>query len=225
MSEHNELPVDNPSKPNKGASRRDFIGKAVISAPVLAAFVSKPSWSIDNSCINSGTLSGNLSNHGCQALARNWQWWQEQTNLHLWNNGQIPGVSPQTDFRDIFNLRPLARLDSNDNYYKDNMLNADGSVERLLTVGGGSSIKQILQGKTKNDPARRAADVDKAVIAAYLNIVHPGIAYSGYSNVSDLIADYQLTVSNYMAIPNNLTFDTLYDKLEGVAGYNNNADA
>jgi len=222
MSEHNNLSTETDTNNKTGSSRRDFISKVAITAPVLAAFVSKPSWSIDNSCINSGTLSGNLSNHSCQATARSAQWWYN--NRGLWNSGQIPGISPNSKFLAIFGSNPLARLDSNDNYYKANKLNADGSISALLSSGNGSSIKAILIGKTQNGPSRHSADVDKAVVAAYLNIMHPGIAYTGYANVGDLMSEYQTAISNFMTIPNNLIFDNLYDKLEGTNGYNNNTD-
>jgi len=222
MSEQNNLTPERKQPQGVGPTRRDFISKVAITSPVLAAFVSKPSWSIDNNCINSGTLSGNLSNHSCQALARNWQWWRD--NRNLWNSGQIPGITPSTTFQSIFGTKPLARLNSSNNYYKNNKLNNDGSVQTLLSVGGNSSIKAILNGKTRNSPSRRAADVDKAIIAAYLNIMHPGIAYDGYVNVGGLLADYQTAIANYMTVPNNLIFDDLYDLLEGANGFNNNED-
>lgn len=215
----NQIPVhDQISK--QGASRREFIGKAAVTAPVLAAFVSKPSWSVEDNCISSGSLSGNLSNHGCQALARNWEWWSKDANRSLWDLGQIPGVAPTTSFKAIFNSKPLARQESNNEYFK---LNNNGK-KVLLSIGNSVNLKQILNGHTKNNPARRAAEVDKAVIAAYLNIMHPGIAYSGYNDPSALFADYETALANYLVSYDNLIFDELYDKLEGINGYNNNVD-
>ncbi len=199
-------------------SRREFIGKAAVSAPVLAAFISKPSWSIDNNCISSGTLSGNLSNHGCQALARDGDWWAN--NLILWNSNQIPGVIPSTEFRAIFGTNPLARLDSNDKYYTE----GDNGENTYLTIGIHTSIEQILQGITTSKPPRRSSDVDKAVVAAYLNMMHPGIAYQGYADVNELFVDYTTALNNYLVSYDNSIFDELYTKLEGANGYNNNLD-
>ena len=51
--------------------------------PISAAFINKPVWAIDDSCISSGTLSGNLSNHHCVAIARSVGWWKQAADS-LW---------------------------------------------------------------------------------------------------------------------------------------------
>lgn len=223
MNEYNDQSSNSESQKNHGISRRSFINKAAVSAPVLAAFVSKPSWSTDQNCINSGTLSGNLSNHNCQAQSRNAQWWSQDSNRILWSAHQIPNITPDTPFRDIFQCNPLACRTPSGKYYKNKHLNSDGSVSKLLTIGKDCSIMDILKGRTRSRPSREAANVDKAIIAAYLNIMHPGIAYDGYE-VGALIADYHNCIHNFMATADNAIFDEFYEKLEGPMGLNNMQD-
>jgi len=213
-----QTPQQDPAIPAVAkVSRRSFIGKAAVSAPVLAAFVSKPSWSISDSCINSGSLSGNLSNHSCQALARNADWWRD--NVSLWNNEQIPGIGPDTLFNDLVGIPALAYHTIKDRYYKS--LNADGSVEKMHKIGKNKDVTlgALLNSLTLNKKV--TAPLDRSLIAAVLNILHPGIAYSGYETSEALIIDYKIARTNYMTLPNNGTFNDLHTILSGL---NDNQD-
>lgn len=199
-------------------SRRSFIGKAAVTAPVIAAFVSKPTWATDNMCINSGSLSGNLSNHSCQATSRSAHWWSR--NISLWNNGQIPGVTPDTPFIAIYQQAPVGFNKRQRKYHISN--HQIGSVDKMHLFDSGTTIGQVLSGmKVKHDgESVVTSSIDKHAVAAYLNLMHPGIAYTGYSDPNRLISSYNTARSQYLATPTNSIFNNLARSLKGVNSNN-----
>jgi hypothetical protein len=183
---------------NKGvdsSSRRSFLIKGVVAAPILAAFVSKPVWAVSDNCIVSGHMSGNLSNHQCAAVARSADWWANEALDSLWPTGtSYNGValSPTATFLAVFSSNPLKnKLKNNVDTYHEKDKNATVFIS-LDTSAVQSSLRDVLRNQD-------ATQVDKELIAALLNISHPGIAYDGYADPMSLISAYQLCCGDYLA--------------------------
>ena len=102
-NKHSHILSKNTSQTN---TRRSFLIKGAMVAPLIAVSTSRPVWGADDSCINSGTLSGNLSNHGCQAVGRSPGWWWNNNGMLQWGNTDY---SPEMLFSDIFGYLPLAK--------------------------------------------------------------------------------------------------------------------
>lgn len=163
-----------PSSEEKQAShgtdtRRKFLIKSAAVAPIIAAASSRPVWAGDDSCINSGTLSGNLSNHGCQAVGRSPGWWWNNNGSSQWVN--TPYAKSDL-FSVIFKNTPLPKYMNNPD---------DGP-----TFTNSTSLYEL---------APNIGNViDRHVITAVLNFSHPGIMYSGnnglFINAEGVIAAY-----------------------------------
>lgn len=170
------------------ASRRSFLIKGTVAVPILAAFVNKPVWAVHSNCMNSGTASGNLSNHLCAAVARSASWWKIASDS-LWPTGtsyNSVALSPYTDFYAVFLSNPLkiGQKEGVDTYHEK---------VRSEPVFIDLDIKRSLR-----DVLNNGTPVDQELIAAFLNISHPGIAYDGYAEPSPLINAYQLVKNDYL---------------------------
>jgi|GEM_PF-2118857 len=204
----------NNAIPNKAqVSRRSFLIKGAITAPILASFVNKPLWAADDNCINSGSMSGNLSNHSCAAVARSASWWADASNS-LWNGIEFNGVSlaPSSKFNQVILTAPL-KLSNNNKYHKKT--NGVFVFRSLDTDTNKRSLRYVL---------RNGPQIDRELVAALLNIGHPGIAYDGYDDPLLLISDYQLVKDNYLMSLNsgasqaslNALFDTFAESLANI---------
>ena len=86
MSE-NIQPNNKEQKSNNTNLRRSFLKKAAISAPIISTVSSKPVWGA-GICALSGSLSGNLSNHGAESSCEGpigrspgyWAQWEKITS-------------------------------------------------------------------------------------------------------------------------------------------------
>ena len=169
---HTENQESIPSKIK--SSRRRFLIQGAAVAPIVAAATSRPAWSGgsggNDDCINSGTLSGNLSNHGCQAVGRSPGWWWNRNGEKHW----VETMFRKDDkFFDIFGYIPLPKPLKN---------NSDFDMFNVNT--------------TLWDLGRRTGHaIDKHAITAILNFSHPGIMYSGntgkYASAVEVINAYK----------------------------------
>ena len=204
-------------------SRRSFLIKGVVTAPILASFVNKPLWAADDNCINSGSMSGNLSNHNCAAVARSASWWADASDS-LWNGIEFNSATllPSSKFYQVIQTAPL-KLSANNKYHEK--ISGVFVFQSLDTDSNKLSLRDVL---------RNGPQVDRELLAALLNIGHPGIAYDGYADPLLLIRDYQDVKDNYLMSLNsgasqailNGMFDTFaaslaninrdYDNLPGV---------
>jgi hypothetical protein len=186
MSDHHTLNSSEPEKsPTEPSSRRNFLKKGALAAPLLAMAASRPVWGSDDSCINSGTLSGNLSDHGCQAIGRSPGWWW---NSNGWSQWIYTDYSQGIMFGSIFGYTPLVK------------------VNGQLVAGPDLDIGSM-------GPGSDSQSVDMHVIAAILNFTHPGIAYESgdglstpvYTSAAQVIAAYQdARASNYGTMKSKL---------------------
>lgn len=156
-------------------TRRSFLIKGAMVAPLIAVSTSRPVWGADDSCINSGTLSGNLSDHGCQAVGRSpgW-WWKRGLDTGQWI---VTGYDPGQSFHSIFLYIPFEKNGNN---------STETNLETVLGDLGPSG----------------GVSCDMHAIAAILNFSHPGIAYTAkagrytITNAGDVIAAYDTARSD-----------------------------
>jgi len=207
----------NITSSKSNVSRRSFLIKGAVSAPILASFVNKPLWAAENDCINSGSMSGNLSNHRCAAVARSADWWIDASNT-LWNGVEFNGVtlSRGTKFAQVINAEPLK---TNKNKYHKKV-NGQYEFLTLDTDTKQRSLRNVL---------RNGTQVDRELLAALLNLGHPGIAYDGPSDPLVLIGDYQAVKNSYlMGLSSGVaqaTLNDLFDAFaEELANFNRNYD-
>lgn len=165
-------------------SRRSFLIKGAITTPILASFISKPVWAVDDSCINSGSMSGNLSNHRCSAVSRSSLWWAG-ASLSLWP----AAIMPSTMFSSLFQRNPLLFADGT--YHEIQNKNKpllDSNGNPVMRTDGDKSLQQVLNS---------GEQADRELIASFLNISHPGIAYEEITDPTQLLLSYQDTIASY----------------------------
>lgn len=203
--------------------RRSFLIKGAVAAPILAAFVNKPLWAASDNCISSGSMSGNLSNHHCAAIARSAQWWA-QASSSLWPhdvyyNGMA--LVPGTSFTELFQNPPLRLTAGTYHEVKANgQPKLDPSGQPILKTFDRSTRRRSLHFILTN-----GARVDNEFVAAFLNISHPGIAYDGFADIAILVASYQQAIDSYLLGVldgiNQLMLNAIFDDLAtGLAQFN-----
>jgi hypothetical protein len=141
-------------------TRRSFLKKTAIGAPVVSSIASQPVWGA-GICALSGSLSGNLSNHGDQSDCKGpmgrspgyWAQWEKATscNTNHWPQGDnriynwsLTGYLPLASFSLIFGASPISA-------HSDTL----GAVMR---VGGGTD------------------SFERHVVAAFLSANHPAMS-------------------------------------------------
>ncbi|MFD2165570.1 hypothetical protein ACFSJY_04765 [Thalassotalea euphylliae] len=137
--------------------RRKFLKGAALGAPIISSIASKPVWGA-GICALSGSLSGNMSNHGTQYSCDGptgrspgfWsKWWKvtssnsahHQLGLKVLYNWREAGAWPSYSFSNIFGATPGAGVND--------------SLGHVMELGGASN------------------SFDRHVVAAYLSARHP----------------------------------------------------
>lgn len=123
MSKNDNTDNEILSQTKESNNRRSFLKKGAIAAPVIASVASKPVWG-SGICALSGSLSGNLSNHGDQMscdgpVGRSpgyWSKWEKITScksnqrkkgLNRIYHWKMAGYSPTDLFSLTFGASPL----------------------------------------------------------------------------------------------------------------------
>jgi len=134
-------------------SRRSFLTKAVVAAPILSSLASKPVWAIEQ-CTISGMLSGNLSTHDetCNFGGLSPGYWKN----HTW-----PFTSPtkENTFEQLFGVD---EIESDDDGFSVSLIN-------VINTGGGVTWKTLV-GLNRH----MVATACNFAYASYLNTLHPG---------------------------------------------------
>jgi hypothetical protein len=169
-------------------TRRNFIKKAAISAPIIAAVSSRPVWAQGSSAV-SGNLSGNLSQVTDEVPPINGQspgYWQGGNDKGLRIDG-VSGVTRNTSFSSLF--------------YQTSVNDPAGYG---WTASYASSLLTAIQ-DTGNQPERFAA-------AAYLNAASNNAGYGGYPYSTAQIIDFygyyhrgEITAAEIQSVFVNLT--------------------
>jgi hypothetical protein len=169
-------------------TRRNFIKKAAISAPIIAAVSSRPVWATANSAV-SGNLSGNLSTPNDEIPPVNGQ------SPGYWQGGQptgkriddVSGVVQGTSFASLF--------------YQTSIEDPAGLG---WTASYTNSLLTAVQ-DTGNQPERFAA-------AAYLNAASNNAGFGGYPYSTAQIIDFygyyhrgEITAAEIQSVFVNLT--------------------
>jgi len=210
MLEENNIPKDNNSEASTQDnskvknSRRSFLTKAVITGPIITSVASRPVWGA-GICSLSGSLSGNLSNHGEQSscdgpIGRSpgfWSKWEKITSCkgnqqktgrkRLYQWAQTP-YSPLDSFSGIFGASPVAG-------YSDTL----GAVMR---TGAGTD------------------SFDRHVIAALLSSTHSLMIGLVPYTAAQVIQAFQIVNSNpgtQQATDIIQIFDSLFNEHEEVS--------
>jgi len=204
MLEENNIPRDNSEASTKDNSkiknsRRSFLTKAVITGPIISTVASRPVWGA-GICSLSGSLSGNLSNHGEQSdcdgpVGRSpgyWAQWEKITscNESHWKQGlkrlynwDRAGFSPTDSFISALGTGP------------------DTTLGDVMRVGAGTD------------------SFERHVIAALLSASHPlmfGLVPYTVQQVKDAYAKVLAAPGSQQATDIIAIFDALFDEHDEV---------
>lgn len=140
-----------PETESAAKGRRQFIKKAIVTAPVILTVTSQPVWAAWTSrrCTISGDMSGNLSGH-------------EEEDC---GEGCTPGFWKKATWPD------------GDDNLKNKPYGDFFDVESTLNWKGSGQDFTLFQCVLKDPPVSSEEMLAFHAVAAYLNALHPGIDY------------------------------------------------